>query len=118
MCLREEIEPAVPAALMIEVRVGALVEARVQDILQELRRSTAVVATIDTVGCRRRFLGEHPARAKFEQQVPAPAATGIKRRHVVLADKVARVDTSHAAEWSRHREAAEKTARDIESRAE
>ena len=66
MCLREKIDCDTPAALVIELRPDALGEPRVQDIIAELQRSTAVVATIDTRGCRQRVLGEHPTRESFK----------------------------------------------------
>lgn len=57
MCLREEIEAGLPAAAVYELRPGALGGPSAEEIIEELKRTTAVIAIIDSRQQRRRELG-------------------------------------------------------------
>ena len=57
MCLRETIDDDMPAAAVYEVRRGALDEPIVAEIIEELKRTTAVIALIDREQERRCLLG-------------------------------------------------------------
>ena len=57
MCLRETIDDDMPAAAVYEIRQGALDEPMVARIIEELKRTTAVIALIDSKQQRRCLLG-------------------------------------------------------------
>ena len=58
--MREEIEKGMPAGLVYEIRPGALAEATSEEIVEELRRTTVVVALVDHMKKRRRIEGYLP----------------------------------------------------------
>ncbi len=57
MCLREEIEEGLTAAAIYEIRPGALGEPTAATIIEEIKRTTAVIAIIDYRQRRERLLG-------------------------------------------------------------
>jgi len=61
MCLREEIDAGLPAAVVYEITPGALEQDVAAAILAELRRTTAVVAVVDHRGSRQRLTGSRAA---------------------------------------------------------
>ena len=63
MCLREEIDDGLPAALVYETRFGALKEPLAEAILDELRNTTEVVVVVDRQQRRRRLSGRRSIHA-------------------------------------------------------
>lgn len=57
MCLREELDDGLPAAAVYEIRPGALQAPPAPAIMEELQRTTVVIAVIDKQNRRRRVSG-------------------------------------------------------------
>ena len=58
LCIREEIDVNLPAAAVFEIRPGALQKSTAVEILEELQRTTAVIAIVDSQEQRRHLLGK------------------------------------------------------------
>ncbi len=69
MCLWEEIDVGLPAAAVYEIRSGALQSSDALAILEELKRTAAVIAVIDN-GQRRQRLTGHVEIHAAEPAVP------------------------------------------------
>ena len=80
MCLREMLEPGLPAAAVYEIAFGALDRPENCDILSELRATTAVIAEVDLRRRSRRVLGTWsppPQHASAPASVDHSVATGL-----------------------------------------
>jgi len=88
MCLREQIQPDLPAALVYEILADALERSTAAEIIKELKRTVAVAVVVDMHQHRHRVSGcqaidtAHPT-------VPVPHFIG---RHPV----VGRIDSADA----------------------
>ncbi len=87
MCLREEIDDGLPAALVYETRPGALREPVANTIVEELRSTTAVVVVVDHQQRRRHLPGKRSVHAgetalgapHFLRQKDRPATDTVQR---------------------------------------
>jgi Fe-S-cluster containining protein len=78
LCLRALIEPGTPAAAVYELRPDALQLPVAAEILNELKRTTTVVAIINVQQERKKLLGNWVASPP-EPAVPAPHFVGRSR---------------------------------------
>ena len=92
LCLRETLDGKFPAAVVYEIRADALLEPRAAEILDELLRTTAVVAVVNFQQ-RRVHLSGRWCRDPAQPQLPRPhfASLAATRAPVPSHPAVARV---------------------------
>lgn len=79
MCLREEIEEGLPAAVVYEIYPGAIEGPTADEIMEELQQTTVVSAIVDVRNSRRRLLG------KWDIRMAEPAVPASHPRQVAQA---------------------------------
>jgi hypothetical protein len=85
LCLREEIEAGLPAAVVYEIRRRVLRRRLAAEILEELKQHTVVIAVVDTRGRRRRLEGYRPlesARPLVPPHFLANRRTAVRNRSI------------------------------------
>jgi len=80
MCLREMLEPGLPAAAVYEIAAGGLDRPENGDVLRNLVATTAVIAVVDLQRRSRRVLGTWsppPRHASAPASLDRSVATGL-----------------------------------------
>ncbi len=82
LCLREQLEPGLPAAAVYEIRADALQRPAAAEILEQLRQTTAVFAVINARQERKRLAGDWSTSGP-QPAVPRPHFLRSHRTPVV-----------------------------------